>query len=108
MPAGRLETLGLIDWGPMSRRRHIRVTGRVQGVAYRASCVQCAGALGLSGWVRNRVDGSVEIEAEGEPGALAQLLEWCATGPPGAAVSAVTSEERVPLGGSGFTIHPTA
>ena len=71
----------------------IHVTGKVQGVFYRASTVEKARALGLKGFVQNERDGSVYIEAEGDDGALQSLLEWCRQGPPHAHVSDVTSRE---------------
>jgi acylphosphatase len=49
-------------------RKRLRITGRVQGVAFRASAVTAARALGLAGWVTNRADGSVEVVAEGDFG----------------------------------------
>ena len=66
-----------------------RVTGRVQGVGFRWSAVREARRLGLRGWVRNGDDGSVEVEAEGDPPALADFLEWLRRGPAGAFVSDV-------------------
>ena len=70
-------------------RVRARVTGRVQGVFYRASTVQEAARLGLVGWVRNEPDGSVLIEAQGQREGLERLLAWCGKGPPGARVSRV-------------------
>ena len=66
----------------------------VQGVCFRYYTQTQATALGLSGWVRNRPDGSVEIIAEGETEALEQLREWCTHGPPHARVTAVKCELR--------------
>ena len=71
----------------------IHVTGKVQGVFYRASTVEKARALGLKGFVQNERDGSVYIEAEGDDAALDALLAWCRQGPPHARVSDVTSTE---------------
>jgi len=70
------------------------VTGRVQGVAFRASTVDEARRHGLTGWVQNRNDGSVELEAQGDPAGVAALLAWCAHGPPAARVTAVSVDER--------------
>lgn len=61
---------------------HIIVTGRVQGVFYRATAEETALGLGLTGWVRNCGDGSVEIQAEGNRAALEELIKWCHEGPP--------------------------
>ena len=76
------------------RRVRAVVTGRVQGVAFRASTVDEARGHGLTGWVRNRPDGSVELEAQGDEVQVAALLAWCAHGPPAARVTDVTIEER--------------
>jgi len=65
------------------------VAGKVQGVFFRASCVQQAARLGLRGWARNLVDGRVEVLASGEPGPLDELARWLATGPPAARVENV-------------------
>ena len=67
----------------------IRVTGKVQGVFYRASARAEAERLGLKGFVRNESDGSVYAEAEGEAEALELFLAWCRRGPPHARVDAV-------------------
>ncbi|MEM4390050.1 MAG: acylphosphatase [Candidatus Micrarchaeia archaeon] len=73
-------------------RLHLRVYGLVQGVFFRASTEDVARGLGLTGWVRNVSDGSVEVIAEGEREALEKLLAWCRKGPPGARVSKVDFE----------------
>jgi len=67
-------------------RLEIRVTGRVQGVAFRWHTQQQARRLGLVGQVRNRVDGSVTIVAEGERAALEALADWALRGPDSARV----------------------
>ena len=66
------------------------VTGRVQGVFYRASTMEQAQGLSLTGWVQNLADGSVEIMAEGPRYALEQLMEWCKVGPADAEVHHVS------------------
>jgi acylphosphatase len=68
------------------------VSGEVQGVFYRAATQATARRLGLSGWVRNRDDGTVELVACGEEAALAELEAWLWRGPPAARVRAVEPE----------------
>jgi acylphosphatase len=68
-------------------RLHVIVRGQVQGVFFRVSASREAKQLNLTGWVRNRQDGGVEICAEGAAEQLAALKRWCAEGPPGAFVS---------------------
>ena len=63
-----------------------RVRGRVQGVGFREACVEQAESLGLTGWVRNRTDGSVEALLQGRPEQIARMREWLGHGPPMAAV----------------------
>jgi acylphosphatase len=70
-------------------RVHLRIEGRVQGVFFRASTVQQAQRLGLTGWVRNSPDGSVEVLAEGPYATVESLVAWCRQGPPGAKVTNV-------------------
>ena len=74
------------------------VTGRVQGVGFRYSAVRQARALGLTGTVSNRYDGSVEVEAEGPLPALERFLEWLNRGPPGAHVRGVDVQWRASTG----------
>jgi acylphosphatase len=69
------------------------VIGRVQGVSYRAATASEARRLGVAGWVRNRTDGSVELEVEGADERVAALLSWCEHGPPSARVVRVAVEE---------------
>ncbi len=84
-----------------------RVTGRVQGVYFRASARQVGEGLGLRGWVRNRGDGAVEGLLQGDGATVAAMLDWCREGPPGAAVERLTCEP-VPVDTdlAGFTIRP--
>lgn len=74
------------------RRLHAFVRGRVQGVGYRATTLDEARRLGLAGWVRNRLDGSVEVLAEGSQAKLDLFLEYLHRGPLGAHVEAVAAE----------------
>lgn len=73
--------------------RHLHISGLVQGVAYRESMRHEAERLGITGWVRNRLDGSVEAVIEGDETALAAMLEWVRRGPPAARVSNVKTHE---------------
>ncbi len=74
------------------RRLHAVVHGRVQGVGYRATTLDEARRLGLAGWVRNRVDGSVEVLAEGSEAKLNLFLAYLQRGPWGAHVASVAAD----------------
>lgn len=77
----------------MKSRIHIRIFGHVQGVFFRAGTQDQARLMtGITGWVRNVEDGSVEVVAEGEKKNLGQLLEWCRHGPEGASVEKTEEE----------------
>jgi acylphosphatase len=80
------------------------MSGRVQGVFFRASCAQRAEELGLSGWVRNVPGGGVEAIFEGTDPAVERMLSWCREGPPLAHVERSETVDEVPTGGSGFRI----
>jgi acylphosphatase len=82
----------------MVQRVHVWVSGRVQGVSYRAYARSKATGLGLTGWVRNLADGRVEILAEGEASRIAEFLDWCRTGPPLAEVEECRVVEEAPQG----------
>ena len=91
----------------MTEARRLLVIGRVQGVFFREWTRQQAAELGLSGWVRNRRDGRVEILASGEAEALDELERRCRSGPPSARVEKVEvalSDEPAP---TGFERRPT-
>ncbi|HEX4384916.1 MAG TPA: acylphosphatase [Myxococcales bacterium] len=86
-------------------RAEITVTGRVQGVFYRASARDEGERLGLHGEVRNLPDGSVELVAEGERAVLEELIAWCRRGPPLAQVEEVQVRWLPATGGlSGFRV----
>ena len=72
---------------PATTRAHVYVHGRVQGVFFRATTREKAIALGVNGWVRNCLDGSVESVFEGDQAAVEQAVNWCKKGPEGAFVS---------------------
>jgi acylphosphatase len=77
-------------------RARLKIAGRVQGVYYRASTVQQAQILGLTGWVMNCADGSVEAVAEGARPKLEELIAWCHQGPDGARVNQVDVRWETP------------
>ena len=77
----------------MIKHYNITITGKVQGVFYRAFAKEKAQETGIKGFVKNQPDGSVYLEAEGESSALEQLLKWCHRGPAKAIVEKVTKEE---------------
>ena len=85
---------------------HARIHGRVQGVGFRYSARTAAHKLGLTGWVRNVSDGSVEIVCEGEVNAVEQHILWLGKGPSGSRVSSVDTRE-IPHTGSfkSFTVE---
>ena len=72
----------------------LRITGRVQGVAYRDWMVRTARAAGVVGWVRNRADGSVEALVAGPSGVVDALIANCRQGPPAARVDDVERNEQ--------------
>jgi acylphosphatase len=78
---------------PATLTLHLRITGRVQGVGYRWNMAQQARALGVSGWVRNRRDGSVEALVSGPAPAVQTLIEWAWSGPELARVDGVVVTE---------------
>ena len=71
------------------QRLHARVFGHVQGVNFRFYTRRTAAQIGVTGWVRNRADGSVEVVAEGSPQKLEKLMQFLNTGPESASVSRV-------------------
>jgi acylphosphatase len=89
-----------------SNQVQLRITGRVQGVCYRASTRDQAQRLGLTGWVRNMMDGSVEALAEGPSAVIEEFVRWCWQGPRSARVSAVERKDGTAEGNlDGFQIR---
>ena len=72
------------DQDGMLESRLVRVRGRVQGIGYRQACVSRARELGITGWVRNRMDDSVEAMLQGSPEQLAHMCSWLRDGMPAA------------------------
>lgn len=87
----------------MSVRRHLVVSGRVQGVFFRDSVRERAQQAGIAGWVANRSDGAVVLE--GEPGAVEEVIDFCRSGPSRADVDDVEVSEQEPEGLTGFEVR---
>lgn len=94
--------------GIEKRTVRVLITGRVQGVAYRAWTERTARSLGLHGWVRNRRDGAVEAQFSGAGDRVAEMLNRCRKGPPAAVVGEVRLVEDGGAAPLGFTVLPTA
>lgn len=88
----------------------VRVEGRVQGVGFREACIGQARSLQLAGWVRNRLDGSVEALLQGSPDALTRMQAWLERGPPAARVLRMqATPQALPSPRlAGFERRPTA
>ncbi len=71
------------------------VSGYVQGVGFRVATCRAARQLGVTGWVSNRWDGSVDVLAQGDDSAVDELAAWLASGPPGALVRSVTVDQAI-------------
>jgi acylphosphatase len=85
-------------------RVRVRISGRVQGVFFRAEARSRAESLGLAGWARNAADGSVEAVFEGDEARVRSMVEWCRRGPSGARVDDVEVETEEPTGETGFHV----
>ena len=83
----------------MNKRYHVLISGRVQGVCFRANTRKQARALGLTGWVRNLPDDRVETVFEGENKEAAAMVAWCRTGTPPARVDHIEVAEESATGG---------
>ena len=83
----------------------VLITGRVQGVFFRARAHERATELGVAGWVRNEPDGTVAAHFEGDDAAVNALVEWCREGPAYAVVERVTVAPSVPSGTTEFAVR---
>jgi acylphosphatase len=90
------------DAGMDIEAKDIVVTGRVQGVFYRAGMREQAERLDVTGWVRNEPDGTVTAHLEGSPDAVSELLDWCAGGTPSAKVEEVSTRSAEVIGARDF------
>ncbi len=91
--------------GNRARRVEVRITGRVQGVCFRAEMRRAARSLGVAGFVRNLPDGSVHVVADGTEDDLGKLVGFCRKGPAGAIVHDVQFTWQEPTGSfDGFEI----
>ncbi|MBB6392866.1 acylphosphatase [Microbacterium thalassium] len=90
------------------RRVRVVVQGMVQGVGYRYTMRLIAREAGVTGWVRNRYDGSVEAEVEGSDAQVDTVLAWMAEGPPGSRVTQASVTDIEPSGGGVFQVLETA
>ena len=86
--------------------KHLLISGRVQGVGFRYSMGEEAERLGVTGWVRNRRDGTVEAAVDGTPEAVDALIAWARRGPPSAHVTEVRISE-IPESFERFEMRPT-
>lgn len=90
----------------MKKRLHLMIQGHVQGVCYRMYAREKAECLGLTGWIRNNDDGTVEVMAEGDEKDLKALAAWCRHGPPYSRVTGIGQEYSEATGEfSGFSIN---
>lgn len=92
----------------MTKALHAAISGRVQGVGFRAWTAHEAERLGLAGWVRNRRDGSVEAVFRGAEDQVVSMLDECWRGPRGAVVDNVVATAIADEGWTEFTVRPTA
>lgn len=74
----------------------VRARGRVQGIGYRDACIRHAKALGITGWIRNRIDNSVEAVLQGSPRQLADMTRWMRGSVPAARVDTLEITEQQP------------
>lgn len=91
-----------------TKRVHVRIYGRVQGVFFRDTTQREASRKEVAGYVRNRRDRTVEAVFEGSPEAVEAMIRFCHNGPPAAQVEKVEVREEEPEGLKGFHIRPTS
>lgn len=89
----------------MTIRKHLFISGKVQGVTFRASTKRRARKIGVDGWVKNLSDGRVEIVVEGREEDVERLVGWCHTGPRLANIEKVEQKGEEPEGLEGFNIR---
>ena len=86
-------------------RRRVIVKGSVQGVFFRQACRREAVAIGVTGWIHNNDDGTVEAALEGDPDAVERIVSWMRVGPSGAVVTGVKIIDEAPLREHTFMIR---
>jgi acylphosphatase len=89
------------------RRVHVIVGGSVQGVGYRYTARMIAREIGVTGWVRNLQDGTVEAEVEGTDAQVDEMLAWMAEGPPGSRVESARVTDAAPGTDATFEVRNT-
>lgn len=92
---------------PGHKAVRVRISGRVQGVWYRAWTVENASELGLDGWVRNRLDSTVEALFVGPDAAVDEMIQRCRQGPERAEVTGLETEPALGITAKGFAKKPT-
>ena len=86
------------------KRVRVTVSGRVQGVFFRATCARLARDAGIGGYVRNRPDGRLEAAFEGDEPAVDAIVDWCRRGPELALVDSVEAVTEDPVGDASFRV----
>jgi acylphosphatase len=86
-------------------RRRVVVQGHVQGVFFRDTARRLAERHGVTGWIRNNPDGTVEAAFEGDPDSVERLVDFCREGPRGARVGSIDVREETPEAAAGFHVR---
>jgi acylphosphatase len=89
----------------MTTRAHVYISGRVQGVGFRAATRRKAATIGVDGWVKNLADGRVEAVFEGESDQVDSMMEWAESGPSTARVDEIDLTYEAPMEVDGFEIR---